>query len=347
MTGLARWRALAAGPLVAALMLLAAFVLCHRAGVSVVDPDNVAAQYFGLVVLGMAVMVGVDCAWRAGRREGRLRPSLEGWKAVRRERWTPGRCVAVVVALGSFYLSYLAYRNMKAIVPLLRPDALFDRDLEAWDGALLGGHQVAEVLHTALGTGIVTQLLSTTYAAFIVFLPLSLAVGLVFAPKLQMTLFFACALSLNWALGNVTYFALPSLGPVYADPGLFAGLPHSLVTDLQRDLLDQRIAYLRDPAGSLPQSIAAFGSLHIAMSSTAALAAQLLGVDRRLRIGLWIWTGVTVVATLYLGWHYLVDDIAGVVMACISLAVARVLTGFDVGAERRRARLGAAATASG
>ena len=48
------------------------------------------------------------------------------------------------------------------------------------------------------------------------------------------------------------------------------------------------------------------------MSFTAALAAQMLGVGRRLRIALWVWLAVTTVGTVYLGWHYFVDDIAGV-----------------------------------
>ena len=55
------------------------------------------------------------------------------------------------------------------------------------------------------------------------------------------------------------------------------------------------------------------------MSFTAALAAQLLGLGRRLRIALWVWLAVTAVGTIYLGWHYVVDDIAGVLMGAAAL----------------------------
>ena len=120
-------------------------------------------------------------------------------------------------------------------------------------------------------------------------------------------------------------------GPIYFDPGAFASLPASEVTNLQAILLDQRVAFLNDPAASTPQSIAAFASLHISMSFTAALTAQLLGVGRRLRIALWVWLAVTAVGTVYLGWHYVVDDIAGVLMGAAALGLARVATGVDLG----------------
>ena len=38
---------------------------------------------------------------------------------------------------------------------------------------------------------------------------------------------------------------------------------------------------------------------------------------------------VTLIATVYLGWHYVVDDIAGIAIGVASLLLARLLTGFD------------------
>ena len=116
-------------------------------------------------------------------------------------------------------------------------------------------------------------------------------------------------------VGAASYYLLPSLGPIYADPGTFASLPISEVTHLQGILLDQRIEFLRDPATATPQSIAAFASLHISISLTAAVAAHLLGLGRRLKVGLWIWFGVTCLATIHLGWHYVVDDFGGLAVA--------------------------------
>ena len=90
-------------------------------------------------------------------------------------------------------------------------------------------------------------------------------------------------------LGAASYFLLPSLGPIYYEPKAFSHLPHSEVTRLQDMLLDQRVEFLIHPTTATPQSIAAFASLHISMSLTAVLAAHLLGLGKRLKIGLWIW----------------------------------------------------------
>jgi membrane-associated phospholipid phosphatase len=70
------------------------------------------------------------------------------------------------------------------------------------------------------------------------------------------------------------------------------------------------------------------------MSVTALIAGYLFDVGRRLKLGLWIWLGITTVATVYLGWHYFIDDVAGVLVAVAALYAARVITGYDPRVER-------------
>ncbi len=325
---------LVAGPLVAIVTVVAALVATRSVGLPLRDPDHVAALYLALVGCGVALLVGLDIAVRAGRRSRRFPPARAAMGRVRRERWTARRSVAVGTALVSFYATYMAYRNLKSIVPLLRPGELFDRQLAQLDRSLFGGNDPAALLHTLLGTGIPTHLLSGAYVAFIGFLPLTIGFALVFARDLHSGLFYTTAQSLNWVLGAASYLLLPSLGPIYLEPGVFASLPTSEVTHLQGILLDQRLDFLRDPAASTPQSIAAFASLHISMSLTAAVAAHLLGLGKRLKIGLWVWFAVTTAATVYLGWHYVLDDLGGLVIAATALALARALTGVDLRAAR-------------
>ncbi len=329
-------RSVMAGPLVALITLVAALVATQMADVPFRDPDNVAAKYLVLVGFSVFLLVWIDVAVRAGRRMGTRSPSRAAMRAVRRERWHWHRGVAVASALISFYVSYLAYRNIKSMVPLLRPDDLFDRELADFDRVLFAGHDPYELTHSLLGAGVQTHVLSALYVAFIVFLPLSLALALVYYRDLRGGLFFATALSTNWPLGAATYLLLPALGPIYATPGEFAHLPASEVTRLQQILLDDRLEFLRDPgvAGSA-QHIAAFASLHVSMTFTAAVAAHLLGVGQRLRIVLWVMFAVTLANTVYLGWHYFVDNIAGVAVALAALAIARLLTGFEVGSLRK------------
>ena len=334
----APWRSAVAGPLVALVTVVAALLATDAVGLPLRDPDHVAALYLALVGFGVAMLVGLDIAVRAGRSPGSLLPSRAAMRRVRRERWTVRRGLTVGSALVGFYLTYMAYRNLKSVVPLLRPGELFDRQLADLDRSLFGGHDPAALFHTLLGTGVQTHILSAAYVAFIVFLPLTIGVALVFSRNLQAGLFYTTAQSINWGLGAASYFLLPSLGPVYADPAAFANLPVSEVTNLQGILLDQRLEFLRDPATGTPQSIAGFASLHISMSFTAAVAAHLVGLRRPLKVGLWIWFAVTTANTVYLGWHYVLDDLAGVVLGAIALVLAAALSGTDLRAGRKRRR---------
>jgi membrane-associated phospholipid phosphatase len=325
-----------AGAAVAVATVVAAVLVTDEVGLPLRDPDHVAALYFALVGFGVAMLVGLDIVLRARRLSGRFPPSREALRRIRRERWTARRAVSVGVAVAGFYLTYMAYRNLKSVVPLLRPGELFDPQLADLDRSLFGGHDPAALLHSLLGTGPQTHFLSAAYVAFIVFLPLTIGLALVFSHDLRAGLLYTTAQSINWVLGAASYFLLPSLGPIYAYPAWFSDLPASEVTRLQDILLDQRLDFLRDPATGTPQSIAGFASLHISMSFTAALAAQFLGASRALKTGLWIWFAVTLANTVYLGWHYVLDDIGGVVLGAMALVLAAALTGIDLRRGRRR-----------
>jgi hypothetical protein len=330
------WRSVAAGPAVAVVTLLAALLATQAAGVPLRDPDHVAAKYLALVGFSVLVMIGLDVVVRAAHRSGTRTPSRAAMHSVRCERWSWYRGLAVGSALVGFYVSYLAYRNLKSMVPLLRPGELFDRQLAGFDRVLFGGSDPAALLHSLLGTGFQTQILSAVYVVFIVLLPLSLALALVFSHNLPGGLVFTTALSINWPLGAASYLLIPALGPVYAAPAPFADLPASEASHLQGVLLADRLEFLRDPlAEGTAQAIAAFASVHISMIFTAVVAAHLLGLRQRLRVGLWVLLVATTVATVYLGWHYVIDDLAGVVLALVAFAVARALTGFDLGHSRR------------
>jgi hypothetical protein len=326
-----------AGPLVAVVTLISALIATRAAGVPLRDPDGVAGGRFVWALCVVAMLIGLDMVIQAGRRSGQIRPSRAALRHVKRERWTLPRVVTVFSALISFYLTYLAYRNLKSVVPLLRPGDLYDRQLADIDRSMFGGNDPAALLHDLLGTGLSTQVLSYVYMLFFAFIPLSLALALVFSPNLRGGLFYVTAQSLNWVLGAVSYFLLPSLGPVYVDPAAFGNLAYTEVGHLQGTLLSQRLEFLYEPAASGgAQSIAAFASLHVSILFTGVLAAHLLGLARGVKIAAWVMLVLTTVATIHLGWHYVLDDVAGLVIGVAAVAVARALTGFELGAARSR-----------
>ena len=328
-------RMVVAGPIVAVVSMVAALIATGAAGIPLRDPDHVAGRRLVLLLALVALLVALDVVVRASRRAPGLVPSRALVARVRRERWTWRRGAIVATALVSFYASYFAYRNLKSVVPLLRPNELFDRQLADWDRVLFGGNDPAALLHTLLGTGFANHALSGAYLLLFIFIPVTLAAALVFSPNLQAGLFYASAQSLNWLLGAASYFLLPSLGPIYTDPGVFANLPVTDASKLQVLLLDQRIAFLHDPSVATAQSIAAFASLHVSIFFTGALAAHILGLGRRWQIAAWALVALTTTSTIYLGWHYVVDDIGGALLAVMAIALARALTGFDARTRRR------------
>ena len=305
--------------LVAVVALVTALIATDAAGVPLRDPGHVTEGRLLTALVLVAVLIAADARIRG------------------RERWPSSRLAMTGTAVLAFYVTYFAYRNLKSIVPLLRPDELFDHRLGDIDRSLFAGNDPAEVLHDLLGTGAAAEVLSVVYGLFFVFVPVSLALALVVPRDPRPGLFYVAALSLNWVLAAGSYFLLPSLGPAYAEPENFAGLPSTGVSHLQASLLEQRTDFLHDPAAAgAAQSIGAFASLHVSIFFTAAIATHLLGAPRVVRAVVWVLCALTVLATLYFGWHYVLDDLAGMVIAVASLALARALTGFELRIARRR-----------
>jgi hypothetical protein len=312
------WRGAAACLFVTVVALVTALIATNAAGVPLRDPSHVTEGRLTKALLLVAVLIAVDCVIRG------------------RERWPAARLAMTGGVVLAFYATYFAYRNLKSIVPLLR-DQLFDRRLGDIDRSVFGGSDPAQVLHDLLGTGISAEVLSVVYGLFFVFVPVSVALALVVPRDPRPGLFFVTALSLNWVLAAGSYFLLPSLGPVYAHPENFADLPSTDVSHLQTALLNQRTDFLHDPtAAGAAQSIGAFASLHVSIFFTAALATLLLGAPRRVCAVVWALLALTVLATLYFGWHYVLDDVAGMLIAVTSLALARALTGFELRTARGR-----------
>ena len=202
------------------------------------------------------------------------------------------------------------------------------------------GHDPATLMHDVLGTGVAAHVLSAGYLAFLSFVPLSLGIVLIWSSKVRTAVWYVTSLCFVWMLGIVSYYAVPSLGPIYESRALFADLPETGVSRLSDTLMEHRVEVIADPHGTdAVQGIAAFASLHIAVVFAAALIAQLVGAPRILRIVLWCYLAITGLSTIYFGWHYVSDDIAGLAIG----AVAVVAAAFLVGEEGRLPVFGARA----
>ena len=296
------------------------------------DPDGaVLGSPLVLITVVMIVFVSLDVLPLALRRAGWPPSGLRGRvKQVWDERWNLKRLAIVVGALLGFYLTYVGYRNLKSFLPFAR-DVTYDEWLLDVDRVMAFGNDPATLMQDALGRGIVAEILSITYLFYLLFIPLSLGIAVVWQRKLHRGLWYVTAVNFSWILGVASYYALPALGPVYAAPHLYADLPPTGVGSLQQVLLEHRGEVIAGPhASDGVQSIAAFASLHVAIVMAAALIAHLLGLARAIRVGLWIFLAGTVLATIYFGWHYIIDDFAGAGIGVLAVVLAAKATGHEL-----------------
>jgi membrane-associated phospholipid phosphatase len=297
-------------------------------GLPLRDPDG----FLGPSWLRLPLIVGacllLDTTPRAlWRTRGRLTDLPRALRAVAVERWPWARLVPVLVAVACFYVTYVGYRNLKNFLPFVF-DRTHDVALVALDRTLTLGYDPGDVLHLLLGTGVTAQVLSWIYMVYLFFVPISVAVSLIFSKHLSYGLWYVSALCLNWSLGTISYYLIPASGPFWAMPWSFLDLERTDVTGLQEALLRNRAAVVADPyATSSVSGIAAFASLHVSVTFTAALVLHLVRARPLLRNAMWVYLALVVVSTVYFGWHYLIDVPAGMAIGAIAVWMGAWATG--------------------
>lgn len=238
-----------------------------------------------------------------------------------REHWTRERITLVVLGIFGFYTTYVSYRNLKSFLPEVRPGVTFDRELHLMDRAMFFGHEPATVMHDLLGTGIVAHILSANYLWFLPMVPLALTGWLIWSKNMSYGYWFATSQVLAWTLGTLSYYALPTVGPGFEYVQLYTDLPDTPTKQLMETLSLQRVNFNYDLVPGAMQGVAGFASLHVGITVLVALMAQYTIRSRIVHWLLWFNVFLTVLATLYFGWHYIADDIAGVVLALVSFYI--------------------------
>lgn len=256
-----------------------------------------------------------------------VRTVRAGWSVVelRRQfavRWDVRRLALLLAGIVGYHVVYLSYRNMKSWDAFNTPR---DHDLLALDRHIFAGHSPAELLHDLLGqsTGM-AEFLGRVYEAFPNLVSLAVVAAPAFITLTRRGLVMPAAGMWAWILGTISYYAVPSLGPVYSAASDFAGLPHTVITDNAASYMDQRLAFLADPSDpSTFVSISAFASLHVGLTCMITLLAAYYR-KRVLTVVLAVYLVLVMISTLYFGWHFFSDVVAGVVLAALSVALGRV-----------------------
>ncbi len=297
------------------------------------DPEGfLGPSWLRLPLLVGGAFLGDVMPRAAWRSRGDPHQFKEEARLIIREHWTRERIKLVVIGIASFYVTYVGYRSLKNFLPFIREDITYDSMLRDLDQALFLGTNPATALHYLLGEGVAAHVLSFVYLLFLPFVLLSLIAWLLWSRNISFGYWYATSLCLCWALGTASYYAVPSQGPAFWYVWLFEDLEHTAVSSLQDSLAYGRLDVLQSiPFTESVQSVAGFASLHVAITLCAALVAHYTVRHAWIRWSLWAFFATTVISTIYFGWHYIADDVAGVVIGAAAVWLGGLATGqkFD------------------
>lgn len=302
-----------------------AWAVSLHIGVPIRDPEGaLLGRRMISPVLLMMLFAYFDALRRAlrlrrGGTQGRL---LSLSVSIFRERWWWKRLALAIVGFMSFAFTYLAYRNLKSFLSLI-DYRTYDQQLLALDRWLLGGNDPSTILHDALGTSVAAHLLSWIYLIYIPLVPVTVSAALAFVERMREAYVFVATYMWCWILGTASYYAIPTLGPFASRERLFDDLPHTNVTRVQAVLIEHRIELHADNIGDVVVGgIAGFASLHV------GVVVAVIMLMRYYRQPVLMWIAVvflvpTILATVYFGWHFLVDDLAGIFIGWFAFVLGR------------------------
>jgi hypothetical protein len=291
------------------------------------DPDGFLGPSWVRLPLMLVGAFVVDVVPRAlWRGRGRLSSFKEHLRAVVHGHWTRDRITLVVMGLVCFYVTYVSYRNLKNDLPHVYSTTQ-DATLHSVDRALAFGHEPAVLLHQMLGETVAAQVLAVVYLLFLPVAPVSVVAWVVWSRNISYGYWYATANCLAWALGTASYYLVPSLGPNFAYPWLYVDLKPTGVNAMQDALWNSHSDVYWNPLSGSLQSVAGFASLHIGILLTLALVMHYTVRHRWICNLMWVYLALTLVSTLYFGWHYIADDIAGAVIAVVAVWLAGIATG--------------------
>jgi membrane-associated phospholipid phosphatase len=242
--------------------------------------------YLSLILAVVAVTVGI--ALFASRRPGKIATFLHSW-------WP----VAVVP---------ISFKMVAWVAPGVQPfaDHAWDYRLQALDDRIFGD---TRGFFRSIASAPVADLVTIGYWSYYP-LPLILGAALYKPPDLKKFREATTVLLVGWFASYLGYYAIPALGP------------HRVVDALRSPELEGVILAgpmhrpLIQLEGVLPD---AFPSGH------ALIALVVLALAWRLRRRLFWWllpfASLLIVATMYLRYHYIVDVLASVPLAPLSILV--------------------------
>jgi hypothetical protein len=295
---------------------LVAIALVARTSLTISVPAMLIAFVAGLLPYALAgVFVRVVIA--AIRRDHAYFSIVRQWSWIR-------ELLRLVVFTG---VMIFTYGWIKLAVPLLHP-TLFDPQLWNLDRILFFGLSPNIFFLDLFHAPSVLRVVDWTYAN-VFFVSITLALGYFFShPSTRVRIAFANGNAALWLTGAWLYVLIPSLGPVFRFPDVWfpyqAMLPHTQALQIllwrnYQNVL--RVIVEREPYETIRivYGIAAFPSLHVAFQTYVFLWMRRLWKGGEVLFGVFV--VIIFLGSIITGWHYLIDGLAGMLLAWACYAV--------------------------
>lgn len=303
---------------VVALFALVTAYRSHQVGIPLRDPaGTVFLRRFALSLVLFALLALLDAVVRSRRSGWTVRDAF----LELRRRWPKDRLAIALSGLLAYHLVYICYRNIKSWIAFR---TMHDDQLLSLDTWLFLGHSPAVLLHDLFGEQVAPHVFRAIYESFSLMVPVSFVAALVFSNQIRKGYVFLTSAIWVWILGVGSYYLIPTLGPFASAAKEFAGLDPTSITATQAKYMGQRAHFLADPqAHDAFVSIAAFASLHIGFTCMTLLMLRYYGFRNAAR-AMTVYLFAVMLATVYLGWHFAVDDVAGVILAYLAVRLGRL-----------------------
>lgn len=271
-----------------------------------------------------AVVLSVFVVVRAGRfvrrynYQLRTAPWREFWKGIS-DRFLFGQLFQDIRFFHAVLVMFVEFALLKNLIPHVN-SRLFDDLFLASDKFLCGGVVCSERL-TALWGSSNPDLFGQHYRWYYPYMSLAAFTFIAAAPR-RLAQEYLCAFTALFLVGILWVYAVPTLGPVYAVPEAFTFLKNSEIGGLQQDLWGMK-EFLRENPGSKQAvyMISGFPSLHVAVAVLGSL--YLRALHWSLAAASWMFVLLITNSTIYLGWHYVLDDLGSLALVLMCVWIAR------------------------
>jgi membrane-associated phospholipid phosphatase len=274
--------------------------------------------YLYALLFNLYVACKVFSVCRSHRWSFRSVPWRAFWPTALR-RFDPVEVVQDARFFHAVLLMFIEFQLLKHLIPHVHP-GVYDGVFLATERLVCGGRVCAEWLHLALGMG-AANAVSTHYHWYYHFL-IGVPATFILVAERRLAQEYLFAFVLLFLLGVLFVFLIPTWGPAFYAPELFTFIGSTESGGLQQDLWSMKGALEKNPHDRTHLfSISGFPSLHVAVVLLGSI--YIRKINYFLSLVSWSFLLLIVNSTIYLGWHYVLDDVGSVVLVFASIWIAR------------------------